>query len=235
MNKNGLFAASLLLSSALIITGCNMNAQNGVRVGHPGADPTERVVDGEVNRWVRTVGTTGEEPSVSNITSTAVRTGYHNEFKEAVELVYPPEEREQVKRNLENGSYFDVEITANGVSYHTETFADEAMRSILERHYPTVEYTPHDCSRVIGVCAYTAKYAGSEPLHYLRTSEFQSGTWTDRVNYDPERDPAGRTDLVEERRFSVASSGVIKDMDQKFFLKDGVWEVKTRHVERVLP
>jgi hypothetical protein len=225
----------LAIGILLALAGCNMNAQNLVRAGQTDVHPVEAVVTGEVNRWIQTVGIEGEEPSVSNITSTAVRTGYQNDFSGSVELVHPVQERERVKRNLENAGYFDVKITANGVTYQIETFADGDMRAILERHYPTADYTPHDCSRVIGTCAFSVTYGGSEPLHYLRTSEFTGGVWTDRVTYDPKRDPAGRTNLVEERRFSVAPTGIVNDMDRKLYLPDGVWEITTRHVERFVP
>ncbi|MEL7467823.1 MAG: hypothetical protein AAFN27_05155 [Pseudomonadota bacterium] len=234
MNVNVFAPACLLLGTALLTAGCNMNAQNGVRPGHTETAPSETMVSGEVNRWVRTVGEIDEEPSMSNITSTAVRTGHYNDFRETVELVYEPERRAQVKRNLEDANYYDVDITENGVSYYTQTNADEEMRSILERHYPTAEYTPHDCTRIIGTCAYTVTGGGAEPRHYIRTASFKRGIWTDRVNYDPERDPAGRSDLVEERTFSVAPTGMIKDMAQKLYFEDTVYLVNLRHVERVL-
>ena len=224
-----------LVLSILASSACAAAGQDAIRKGHSAPEVRDEIVSGEINRWVLRTGAVGEKPMMIHVSSEAVRTGYYNDFRSQVELEIAEGRRELVKKNLEDRYFDNVRLTSRGVSYQVENNTDDQLRSLVERGASDISYEPHDCTRVIGKCAYTVSGGGKPVRHYIRTSAFNDGIWTDRITFDPDRDPDGRSDLVEERRFSVASTGVTIDMQRTQYRDGRVYQTVLQHVGRVVP
>ena len=222
---------TVLLAVAVSTAAC---AQAGsIRPGHPTPEVTEVINLDIKDRWIMTTGEKGVDPTVVHITSEPMHRSIYRRFETLIEIELPEDRRQQVRDNLQEGHHSQVQITDRGVSYVVESKTDLEMRSLSEVAGYETTYEPHDCSRVIGACAYTVNKPFGDVRHYIRTSSFKDGIWNDRVNYDPARDPEGRSDLVEESIFSVDATGLTMDLERTEFRDGKTFVTRMNHVESI--
>ena len=197
------------------------NAQDNnftVRPDPEGAKVTVLLDSMVTEKWTMASGEVGATPMRFHISADHTYHGVEYWFNTTIEMEFPEDVRQTVFDNLTNAFYSNVTITDRGVSYLIVSSTDLDLHSTLEGEGAAdVKFQPHDCTRVTGECAFTKVRPGKETVYYIRTSTFSDGIWTDRLNYDPAKDPQGRSDLVVESRFSVDATGTTIDMEKKTY------------------
>lgn len=154
-------------------------------------------------------------------------------WRTRVEFEAPAGLRPRYAANLESAGYEGVEVTASGVAYLITSSMDHEGRTLTESDAGgVIRYEPHDCFRTLGECRFTSIGPDGRETHYLRTSRFSEGVWTDRLARDPARDPEGRSDLLEETRYSVDAAGVTYTME-KTVRRDG--DLRVTRLARLSP
>lgn len=215
------FAFYLLMTSIFTL---GVNAQEPefeLRPGSEQAEVTDRLDNQAIEKWTMRSGELGAAPMEFHITSEHSYHGTDYWFNTTVEMEFPAAVRQQVYNNLTDAYYNDVKLTDRGVSYVIISSTDLAIRTLTEAEaIGKLKFEPHDCTRVLGECAFVRTQPDGQKSALIRTSAFADGIWTDRLNYDQVQDTQGRADLLEESRFSVDTTGVTIDMEKKTYKGD---------------
>lgn len=209
------FTAALLLAA----TASAASAQD-IRPGPNSPEVTEELDLNVTSEWMTSYIRDGVAPSNVRVSVDPISRGQAIWFDTTVEFILDEADRKPLYDRLFRIGYANTSITENGVSYLTNSSTDLQLRTLTTSDVKETRFIPHDCTRVLGECAFE-KRVKKQSLFYLRTSSFADGIWRDTLAYDPARDPKGRSDVVEESVFSVDAAGVIIDSEVTRFARSG--------------
>jgi hypothetical protein len=218
MNTILKYAFCLLSSCLFTQIGHAQAAEFTITPDPNGATVTEQLENSSIEKWTMTSGEVGANPMSFHILSEHSFHGVDYWFNTTVEMEFPENVRQQVYDNLTNAYYNEVKITDRGVSYEIISSTDLDIRTLHESEaVGELKFQPHDCTRVLGKCAFLRIKPDGTKEYLIRTSAFADGIWSDQLNYDPSLDPEGRESLLEKSRFSVDATGVTIDMEKKTY------------------
>lgn len=217
-----------LAATILALTGCEGAMDQTVRPGHLAVEITERYVPRETDRWIMTLHAPNGVAVRHIVTSSGTSAEWSTERYE-IELAEP--DRGPMWDWLYHQDVANLEITETGVSYAIYKEFDPQRRTTSRDGAWRKRLVPHDCSRVLGECSFTASSDG-DAVTYVRTSEFKNGVWSDQLHMASVEPGDAKGELVEERRFSVDTRGVLLDMEMMSYKDGEVTRTTWQHQER---